>query len=428
MAINYATAALVLDTQSTKLKKRIKLRVVYQRIPRFYITRAEELLTDGEFANKNLKKTKNAMKEANACLSIALDIINDLGSRFSFTEFKYRYDKLAFNKQVVRHTYDISAVYAEYISTKKLAPSTRESYNTGLSWILKYKPDCVITDITPSFLEGLRDFINREHRKEQKRRAKQAQQEIVITDISKNTIGIYFRGLRAVCNYAIEKRLLEENPFKSFSLQSVPREKTALSLEEFSAICRFETEDNALLFSRDFFILSFLMGGANAGDMFSLVNANLNGNLLSFKRKKTRGTDLDITMELTDEAIEIIKKYGRIQRTKPNTLIFPFYEGITDDENKIRNKKKGLIKKINAGLARICVEQGLGKITLYNARHTYATFARDMGELTTAQIQKILGHTTAKTTEVYLSSLTTKAQQKNKSFLEDVMNKVKKGE
>ena len=129
-------------------------------------------------------------------------------------------------------------------------------------------------------------------------------------------------------------------------------------------------------------------------------------------------------MDMPDEAIEIIKKYGRLVRTKPNEYVFPFYAGL-DDENKIRERKKNIIKKINKGLAEICEEKGIGKITTYNARHTYATFLQ--GKVDKAVIQKMLGHTSMKTTEKYLSSLTTEAQEKNKEVLEQIMKEARDG-
>ena len=400
-------AKIVLDPKSQMKKRRVKIRITYKRVPRYFVVRDKTLLTDGEFNNPNLKKTKNVLGDATECKTIADEIIAELGSRFTFEEFKVRYKALVFNKRVIKHTDDIAAAFAEYFSTHDLAVSTRESYNSVLNAIKEYKPDCEITDIDEPFLQGLKAFLIDRYKDRHNGK-----------EISKNTIGIYFRGLKAVYNSAKTKYHLTENPFENVHLQSVPRQKKSLTLEEFHALLSFETEDKEMLFARDFFLLSFLLGGANVGDIISFKNSNVSGTHLSFRRQKTKKTDIVIEMEIPEEAKEIMAKYGRLEPSKPDEFVFPYYNN-SKDGNTLRERKKALLKKINKGLGYLCSAIGIGKITTYNARHTYATFVR--GKINNSLIQKILGHASLKTTETYLDSLTTEEQKINKGVVEQVM-------
>lgn len=407
------TTKIVLDPKNRGEKKRVKIRITYKRVSRFRVIRNNTLLTEGEFSNPNLKKTKIVLKDADECKTIADEIIAELGSRFSFEEFCVRYNELVFNKRVVEHINDISAVFAEYFSTHDLAVSSKEGYNLVLNAIKEYKPDCVITDIDEPFLQGLKSFLIKRYKDKYKDK-----------EISKNTLGIYFRELKAVYNFAKKKNHLTDNPFENFHLQSVPRQKKSLTLEEFRIIVLFDSEDKSLMFARDMFLLSFLLGGANIGDIISLKNSNILGTHLSFRRQKTKKTGIIIEMEMPEEAIEIIGKYGKLEPTKPNEYIFPFLVG-AKNENTLRERKKALLKKINKGLEHIGSVSGLGKITSYNARHTYATFVR--GKIGDSQIQKILGHASLKTTEEYLDSLTTEEQKQNKGAVEQVMRAAREG-
>lgn len=408
---NQATVKLVLDPQSKQLEKKIKLRVIFDRKMRYYITPSNTLLTEEEFQNESLKKTKEALKTARRALTLAEEIADKLKGDFTFEEFKAKYDSVVFNKITTRKTTDVSAVFADYCREKKLKLSTKVIYDACLKWIIDFRGNVDIRKVDQKFVKDWAEYIEEEH-KERKGKP-----------VSPNTMSIYKRDLRSICNYAIEQGYISKNPLAGQTLNSTRREKRALTLEDFTTIIRYQTTDGTMMFGRDFFLLSFLLAGSNLGDIFSFKNADLNGIHLKYVRKKTETSSrrLEIDMDVPDKAIELMKKYGRICRTTPNAYIFPFFEGITG-EHTLLEKKKSLIKKVDKGLKRICDATGIEKITSYHARHTYATFARDMGKLTTEQIQRLLGHASSKTTQIYLDSLTQGVKDQNKKFLEDILN------
>ena len=137
-------AKVVLDVKSKDVRRLLKVRITYNRVSRYYNTTCKTPLTDGEFANDNLKKTKTAKSEADACRIIAEHIIDDLGTSFSFDEFRYQYKEKAFNKKGIRPKTGkgIEAAYDEYfLDNSSLSISTIESYKSGLKWLLSYKPN-----------------------------------------------------------------------------------------------------------------------------------------------------------------------------------------------------------------------------------------------------------------------------------------------
>ena len=54
-------AKVVLDVKSKDVRRLLKVRITYNCVSRYYNTTCKTPLTDGEFANDNLKKTKNAI-------------------------------------------------------------------------------------------------------------------------------------------------------------------------------------------------------------------------------------------------------------------------------------------------------------------------------------------------------------------------------
>ena len=115
----------------------------------------------------------------------------------------------------------------------------------------------------------------------------------------------------------------------------------------------------------------------------------------------------------------LFNKYGRISEGAPNELILPLLSNYTSTDKQLENRIKYVIKKVNNGLKSICDALGLRTITTYNARHTMATVLRDE-DMTAEQIQKLLGHSSVTTTQIYLDSLSKGVRSKSKTILEYV--------
>lgn len=109
----------------------------------------------------------------------------------------------------------------------------------------------------------------------------------------------------------------------------------------------------------------------------------------------------------------IIDKWGN--DPKKSVYIFPFMKAGNDvwEHDK---KKRNLTKHINDHMKAIGEKLGIGRITTYTARHTYATVLRNEG-VPVAMISPRLGHTSVTTTEIYLADLESENRAKNARLL-----------
>lgn len=398
-----ATVKLVYDVRT----KRAKVRVTFNRQPRVFSTLCNKTLTQEEFENTKLKITKTIIAESENALVIAQEICDELGNNFSFPKFtKLYHDSLYGDKPVLSDKF--GAVAAAYISNLQTA-SSKSIYQTAVNWVLRYNKNITLQDIEP---EDIISFIKTTHKAETGR------------DISENSIRIYLRSIRAIYNQAVQAGITKRaNPFshiKGQPLSSLTREKGALSDDELRKFLKYEPVNSIEQFGQDMFILSIHLSGANMGDIISLKNSNIIDNEVHFIRRKTRKSGQTISIPFTSTAKELLRKYGVISDNAPDDYILPFLSQCRTEKS-IRNKIHDIIKKANKGIKSICTNIGIRDITTYNARHTYASYAQDF--MTTEQIQKFLGHTSPRTTETYLGSISQNIKEKNRDFLENLTNR-----
>ena len=126
-----------------------------------------------------------------------------------------------------------------------------------------------------------------------------------------------------------------------------------------------------------------------------------------FKRYRSK-TRQRLTIRWEKEMQELLEKYQAQTVTSP--YLFPF---LVDDGNKSQDKtidkKKGTIRlyrnaeaRISYHLRMLATKIGIkGKLTLYVARHSWATAARD-NQIPISVISEALGHHSEITTQIYL--------------------------
>lgn len=242
------------------------------------------------------------------------------------------------------------------------------------------------------------------------------------TEMSENSIRIYLRSLSAIYQHAMKEGLAKApNPFRGNREQplgSIPRQKGALEDEELDRFVSYKPKNKSEKLGQDFFVLSLELCGANLGDILCLRNKNIQESEIHFIRRKTRKSKIEISLPITRVSEILLKEYGVINQDRPDDYILPFLNGLTSEKS-IDNKIHDFINKVNVGIASICEAIGIGKITTYNARHTYAVKALDC--MTAEQIQKFLGHTNVRTTDTYIKSITSSVKNTNKKVLEGMV-------
>ena len=143
-------------------------------------------------------------------------------------------------------------------------------------------------------------------------------------------------------------------------------------------------------------------------DMAYLQKKNLKDNVLTYRRKKT-GQLLSIRWE--DCMENIVDQYS--------SLSSPFLLSIIKDSTgNTRKQYHNALTLINHNLKAIGKELGLTlPLTMYVARHSWASIARDEG-IPISVISEGMGHDSESTTQIYLASLETQVIDKaNKKIL-----------
>lgn len=214
-----------------------------------------------------------------------------------------------------------------------------------------------------------------------------------------NTIGIRFRTLRAIYNYALTNDWVNADnyPFKKYKVSKLSEEtiKRALSKKDINKIIKYPCSSGYTRLAIDIFAFTYYVGGINFVDIANLTHSNIiNGNLV-YKRQKTGKL---IRLPLPHQAMELIYKY------RSNTYLFPIFNETHQTEQAKANRLHKVITKVNNHLKQIGEELNLPiTLTTYVARHSQATVMKKAG-VPTALISQIMGHSSERVTQIYLDS------------------------
>ena len=244
-----------------------------------------------------------------------------------------------------------------------------------------------------------------------------------VARVCANTSSFYLRILRATYNKAIEKGLIsapQQNPFKNVYTGIAKTKKRAIPTASVSNIKHWGAthEANKLTpkqeLARDAFLMCFYLRGISFIDLAHLRKSDLKDGYVSYIRSKT-GQRLSIRWE--KDMQNIVDKYQHLTRNSP--YLFPF---LANDKN---DKPIGIIDKpydkndnqeslrlyhnaesrITYHLKKLGAKMGIqGQLTLYVARHSWATTARDKN-ISISVISEALGHNSEATTQIYLRSI-----------------------
>jgi integrase len=379
----------------TRLKKNnkypVKLRIVYQREHRDFkigIDLSEEAFVES-MSSKPKKQYREIADELTAIKSKANRIIKEL-PHFTFDKF----ETLFYNHH--KDASDIFPFFDEYINNleKEDRIKTAVAYRTAMNAFRKYHSGRLnLYDITPQFLQ--------KYHKDQLGAGK-----------SPTTIGIYMRTLRTIYNYCTSKGVIKKDetyPFGrgKYIIPAGRNIKKALSLEEIGKIARYVTIPGTFIDrAKDFWMLSYYLGGINFKDILLLRNKNIDGDMLRYVREKTKkttqGNQIAVSTYIIDEARSIIDKWKTRDEQK-DAFLFPFINK-TDDSKEQYAKIDQFIQNANKNLKHICKELGIEKnVTTYYSRHSAATVLKRSGA-SISQIQELLGHSSSTITQKYLDS------------------------
>lgn len=220
-------------------------------------------------------------------------------------------------------------------------------------------------------------------------------------DLSLNSIGIHFRTLRVLYNFAIEEKVVKADyyPFKEFKVSKL-REATAkrsITKKEVLSVINYKGHSKYECLAIDIFTFSYLSAGINLTDIARVTSDNVIENKLVYKRKKTNKL---INIPLHPKALEIIEKYHK----KNSAYLFPILSATHKTEQQKIYRIRKVTRKINKCLKEIGKELNIPiKLTTYVSRHSFATNLKRSG-VSTSIICECLGHSSEKVTQIYLDS------------------------
>lgn len=253
----------------------------------------------------------------------------------------------------------------EYVKHSDRRKSTKDNLITTINVLQEFRPGLDFKDITYSFLKDFETYLREKGN-------------------GVNTVAKHLRQLRTLVNEAINQGYIHADayPFRKFKIKQEKGRHEFLTPDELRKLENLEVEDRKLRHVLDAFLFCCYVG-LRFSDFCQLTPANfirVNGKRwLHFKSIKT-GIELRLPLHLLFEgkALTILDRYN----------IEEFASlGCNSDVNKY-------LAQI-AGMARIRKH-----ITYHAARHTCATLLIHQGVPITT-VQKLLGHTSVKTTEIY---------------------------
>lgn len=213
-----------------------------------------------------------------------------------------------------------------------------------------------------------------------------------------NGLSVYLRAVRAIFNKAIKEGFVEKQlyPFEDYKIRSAPTAKRALEWSSLQKIIELKLDStNTLFHARNYFLASYMMYGMNFTDMAYLKKTDVQFGRIQYRRKKTG--------KIYDIKISAALKTLFSQYDTDTEYVFPIIKHDTP-----LTQAKGIQwarKRYNAKLKLIAKECGIGEnLTSYVSRHSFATQAM-LKHVPLNAISAMLGHSSLKTTEIYLQSL-----------------------
>lgn len=253
----------------------------------------------------------------------------------------------------------------EYVQHSDRRESTKENLFTTITVLQEFRPGLDFKDITNTFLKDFEVYLREKGN-------------------GINTVAKHLRQLRTLVNEAINQGYIHADayPFRKFKIKQEKGRHEFLTPDELKKLENLEVHDLKLRHVLDAFLFCCYVG-LRFSDFCQLTPSNfirVNGKRwLHFKSIKT-GIELRLPLHLLFEgkALAILDRYC-----------------ITEFASLGSNSEVNKALSVITSMARIKKH-----VTYHTARHTCATLLIHQGVPITT-VQRLLGHTSVKTTEIY---------------------------
>ena len=226
-------------------------------------------------------------------------------------------------------------------------------YRSSLNAIIAYcgEEDLLFSEVTSEWLKGFEVYLRSR-------------------GCSWNTVSTYLRTFRAVYNRAVDlgKAPYVPHLFRSVYTGTRADHKRALCDEDMKKVFTRLPSSSAIPLAvrraQDMFVLMFLLRGLPFVDLAYLRKSDLRDNVITYRRRKT-GRPLSVT--LTPEALELLKKY--MNRDSHSPYLFSLLKSGEGTKEAYREYQLAL-RTFNRQLMLLGELLGLGdRLSSYTAKH-----------------------------------------------------------
>ncbi|QMU30128.1 site-specific integrase [Adhaeribacter radiodurans] len=378
----------------------IKVRVTYQRERKYYSTGKALSIEDWErladAKSKRLSGIKNAVQIASDKVK---DEVKDLikNDYFSFDNLNKRLGNSW--GDTVNSAFKVRV--ADLFNDGKI--NTSRWYKDALNSFVRFGGENIkFNQITVDWL-------------------KRYEQYLLNKSYSYTTISMHARALQTIMNEAKNAGITKvaRHPFGKgkYEIPEHSGRNMALPLKDIGRIANYDCVRPKARLGKAIWLFSYLCNGANIADICRFKFSNIQNNEICFYRKKTTAKSKRkrlIRALITSEMANIIAEFGNTNNG-PDTYLFPFLKGgeTPVEEHKAIAK---ILDLVNDQIEKIGKKLGIGHISTYTARHSFASVLKRSGA-NIAFISESLGHSDLKTTENYLASFEQEERAKNAALL-----------
>lgn len=282
----------------------------------------------------------------------------------------------------------------------EISPKTFKADQDAARQFQQFSSAALLGEITP---EHINQFINH---------LLNAQSQVRKTPFSRHSINIYLRTLSSAFTFAVKNQFIETNPFRE--IQQLKTEKIPRHLQDEEIDALREYLKTRPLWQQHFFEVA-LITGLRAEEMFTArldqVKTEIVHGIPAYflqvigKGRRLRWVPCDDAMSIIRQRNELLEDENELRKYL-GALNIPDMQKTLE-----RGRSKFLFFEITSYYS---VSQFIRRarracklseeISTHSLRHTFAVHFLEEGRGDIYALSQILGHTSVKTTEIYLSA------------------------
>lgn len=234
----------------------------------------------------------------------------------------------------------------------------------------------------------------------------------------------YMADIRAIFNEAVNRynnddigdSVIKNYPFRKYKIVK-PGLSAKRNIEVDSIRKIMNLDDGSIRqdLARDVFMLSFFLVGMNTVDLYNIPYSSFKNGRIIYQRSKTkdrRQDNAEISIRVEPEAEKLLKKYKDPEKVH----LFSFCRMYRDSST--------FNAAVNKGLVKVAEKCQIENLTVYVARHSWATIARNVLNISTDDISLCLNHVNEqhKITDIYIEKDFSRIDKVNRKLIDLVMN------